>query len=55
MNDNIYQLLDMIVQGRNVEATELLNQELISRAHERIEEIKPEVAAAYFSPVINDE
>lgn len=55
MSENIYNLIDLIAQGRNVEATDVLNSELMARSYERINEIKPEVAASYFSPILDSD
>lgn len=55
MSENIYNLIDLIAQGRNVEATDVLNNELMARAVDRIDEIRPEVAASYFSPVLDSD
>ena len=49
----VSELIDLIVQGKNTEATEVLNQELLNRSYESINELKPEVANDYFSSVID--
>ena len=49
----VSELIDLIVQGKNTEATEVLNQELLNRSYEGISEIKPQVAADYFASVID--
>jgi hypothetical protein len=49
----VAELIDLIVQGKNAEASDVLNQELLSRSFEGINEIKPEVAMDYFAPVVN--
>ena len=49
----VAELIDLIVQGKNAEATDVLNQELLSRSYEGINEIKPEVATDYFAPVVS--
>ena len=49
----VSELIDLIVQGKNTEATEVLNQELMNRSYEGINELKPEVANNYFSSVID--
>ncbi len=49
----VSELIDLIVQGKNTEASEVLNSELLSRSYEGINEIKPQVAADYFAPVVN--
>jgi hypothetical protein len=52
-NNNVAQLIDLISQGKNAEASDLLNSELLSRSYAAIEDIKPEVAMNYFAPVIS--
>ena len=49
----VAELIDLIVQGKNTEATEVLNQELLNRSYEGINEIKPQVATDYFAGVID--
>ena len=49
----VAKMIDLIVQGKNTEATEVLGQELMSRSYSGINEIKPEVANDYFSSVID--
>ena len=49
----VAELIDLIVQGKNAEASDVLNQELLSRSYEGINELKPEVAMDYFAPVVN--
>lgn len=49
----VSELIDLIVQGKNTEASEVLNNELMGRSYERIGEIKPQVAADYFAPIVN--
>ena len=49
----VAKLIDLVVQGKNTEATEVLNQELMSRSYAGINEIKPEVANDYFASVID--
>ena len=49
----VSELIDLIVQGKNAEASDVLNQELLSRSYEGINELKPEVAMDYFAPVVN--
>ena len=49
----VSELIDLIVQGKNTEATEVLNQELMNRSYESINELKPQVAADYFSSVVD--
>ena len=49
----VSELIDLIVQGKNTEATEVLNQELMNRSYEGINELKPQVANDYFASVID--
>ncbi len=49
----VSELIDLIVQGKNTEATEVLNQELLNRSYESINDIKPQVANDYFASVID--
>ena len=49
----VSELIDLIVQGKNTEATEVLNQELLNRSYENINDIKPQVAADYFASVVD--
>jgi hypothetical protein len=49
----VAELIDLIVQGKNSEATDVLNSELLARSYEKIGEIKPQIAADYFAPVID--
>ncbi len=49
----VSELIDLIVQGKNTEATEVLNQELLNRSYESINDIKPQVATDYFASVID--
>ena len=49
----VAKLIDLIVQGKNTEASEVLNQELLGRSYQAIGEAKPQVAADYFAPVID--
>ena len=49
----VSELIDLIVQGKNAEASDVLNQELLSRSYEGINELKPEVATDYFAPVVS--
>ena len=50
----VSELIDLIVQGKNAEASEVLNSELMTRAHQEVHDLKPEVAAQYFSPVTGE-
>ena len=47
----VTELIDLIVQGKNAEASEVLNSELLSRSYEAINEFRPHVAADYFNSV----
>lgn len=53
MTSRVPELIDLIAQGKNAEALEVLNDDLLSRSYEKVEEMKPQVAMDYFSPVIN--
>ena len=49
----VSELIDLIVQGKNTEASDVLNQELLNRSYEGINDLKPQVANDYFSSVID--
>ena len=49
----VAELIDLIVQGKNAEASDVLNSELLARSYEKISEIKPQIAADYFAPVVD--
>ena len=49
----VSELIDLIVQNKNTEASEVLNQELMNRSYEGINELKPQVANDYFASVID--
>ncbi len=49
----VAELIDLIVQGKNAEASDVLNQELLSRSYEGINGLKPDVAMDYFAPVVS--
>ena len=49
----VSELIDLIVQGKNTEASEVLGQELMNRSYESINELKPAVAADYFASVVD--
>ena len=49
----VSELIDLIVQGKNAEASDVLNQELMSRSYSAINDIKPEVASNYFATVVD--
>ena len=50
----VAELIDLIVQGKNAEASDVLNTELLARSYQAINDIKPEISSEYFAPVIND-
>ena len=50
----VTEIIDLIVQGKNTEAGEVLNTELLSRSYSAVNDIKPEVAASYFSAVTGE-
>ena len=47
----VSELIDLIVQGKNAEASDVLNSELLSRSYEAINEYRPHIAAEYFGSV----
>ena len=47
----VSELIDLIVQGKNAEASEVLNSELLSRSYKAIDEYRPHIAAEYFGSV----
>ncbi len=49
----VAELIDLVVQGKNAEASDVLNQELLARTYDGINQVKPAVAMDYFAPVIN--
>ena len=49
----VAELIDLIVQGKNAEASDVLNAELLNRSYAAINDIKPEVANNYFAPVVD--
>ena len=49
----VAELIDLIAQGKNAEASDVLNSELLSRSYQAISDIKPSVAADYFAPVVD--
>jgi len=51
MSSRVPELIDLIVQGKNAEASEVLNSELLNRSYQSINDLKPQVAADYFSDV----
>ena len=50
----VAELIDLIVQGKNAEASDVLNTELLARSYQAINDIKPEISSEYFAPVIDD-
>ena len=51
----VSELIDLIVQGKNAEASEVLNSELMQRSYQGINDLKPEVATQYFSAIAGEE
>lgn len=49
----VAELIDLIVQGKNAEASDVLNNELLNRSYQGINDLKPEVATNYFAPVVD--
>jgi hypothetical protein len=49
----VAELIDLIVQGKNAEASDVLNSELLTRSHQAINDIKPSISGDYFAPVID--
>ena len=49
----VAELIDLIVQGKNAEASDVLNQELLSRSYDAINQAKPEIANDYFATVLS--
>ena len=50
----VTELIDLIVQGKNAEASDVLNQELLGRSYESISHLRPHVAAEYFDAVVGE-
>ena len=48
----VTELIDLIVQGKNAEASDVLNSELLGRSYEAINHLRPHVAADYFDAVV---
>ena len=48
------ELIDLIVQGKNAEASDVLNSELLSRSYSAINDHKSAVAQEYFAPVVGE-
>ena len=51
----VSELIDLIVQGKNAEASEVMNSELMQRSYQGINDLKPEVAQQYFSAISGEE
>jgi hypothetical protein len=49
----VAELIDLIVQNKNAEASDVLNSELMARSFEAIKDVKPQIAADYFAPVVD--
>lgn len=49
----VAELIDLIAQGKNAEAADVLNSELLARSYQSIADTKPEVASRYFAPVVD--
>ena len=47
----VSELIDLIVQGKNAEASDVLSTELLSRSYKAIDEFRPHIAAEYFGSV----
>ena len=43
----VAELIDLVVQGKNAEASDVLNQELLARTYDGINQVKPAVAMDY--------
>ena len=50
----VSELIDLIVQGKNAEASDVLNSELLNRSYEAINDFRPHVAADYFQAVTGE-
>ena len=48
------ELIDLIVQGKNAEASDVLNSELLGRSYEAINDLRPHIAADYFKSVVGE-
>ena len=49
----VSELIDLIVQGKNAEASEVLNDDLFARSYQAINDAKPHIAAEYFNDIAN--
>ena len=47
----VTELIDLIVQGKNAEASDVLNSELLDRSYQAISELRPHIASDYFAGV----
>jgi hypothetical protein len=52
-DNNIAVLVDLISQGKNAEASDLLNVEMLTRSYEKVDSLRPKIAKNYFAPVID--
>ncbi len=50
----VSELIDLIVQGKNAEASDVLNQELLNKTYQAINDFKPHVATDYFKSVADE-
>ena len=50
----VAELKDLMVQGQNAEASDVLNTELLARSYQAINDIKPEISSEYFAPVTSE-
>ena len=50
----VSELIDLIVQGKNAEASDVLNSELLNKTYQAINDFKPHVAAEYFDAVTGE-
>jgi len=50
----VSELIDLIVQGKNAEASDVLNSELLNKTYQAINDFKPHVAADYFDAVAGE-
>ena len=51
----VTELIDLIVQGKNAEASDVLNSELHDKCFDAIGHLRPHVAADYFNAVVGSE
>ena len=50
----VAELIDLIVQGKNAEASDVLNSELLNRSYQQVNDHKAVVASNYFRPVVGE-